>query len=413
MPKHHLMRAYHAVMPRYAAEFHCTGSACEDTCCAGWKITIDAATLQAYGGVDHPQFADRLKRFVTRIPAKERGATGDPARLALVPETQCCAFLEQGLCAIHRDLGEDYLSNVCATFPRHARDLAGQLEYALDLACPEAARKALLSEDALELIESPVTLRPLALAKPLSPGRLTPLQVNEVRGFCCQLMLVGDLLPWQRLVLVGHLCHQLDLLIEKRAPLDIEAFLGDVVRQVESGSMLERLASSTRDTGKQAQLFFKLWQGQAERRNSPAQELIQQAVATGLGVDSIKTERPDWEVVIRRYGAGLKRANDALEHAPSLLNNYLLNEMFREMFPFGAASPYRHFLGLAARFGLLRLMLAGVCNASGKADAAMLVRTAQVCSRLYPHLSFSTKAVQALSALGFDQPQRFAELLRT
>ena len=413
MPKHHLTRVFDAVMPRYAADFQCTGSACQDTCCAGWKITVDAPTLKAYGGVTHPQLTDRLKRCVTPVPKQERRAGGDPARLELDPASQCCAFLEQGLCAIHRDLGEDYLSNTCWSFPRHARDLAGQVEYVLDLGCPEAARKALLAENALELIESPVTLRPVALAKLVPQAGLSPLQVNEIRGFCFQLMQIGDLLPWQRLVLVGHLCHQLDLLIGKRASLDIDAFLGDFVQQVESGSMLEKLASSTGSFGQQAPLFFKLWQGQAERKNSSIQELIQKAVATGLGVDSIRTEQPDWGVVIRHYGAGLTRLDDALGHAPSLLDNWLRNEMFRETFPFGAASPYRHFLGLIARFGLLRLMLAGVCNAGGETDAAMLVRTTQVCSRLYPNPSFSTKAAQALSVLGFDEPQRFAELLRT
>ncbi len=85
--------------------------------------------------------------------------------------------------------------------------------------------------------------------------------------------------------------------------------------------------------------------------------------------------------------------------------------MFREMFPFGARSPYQHFLGFISRFGLLRLMLAGVCNTMEVTEPAMLVRTTQVFNRLYPHPAFSAKAVLALEFLGFDKPQRFTELL--
>jgi hypothetical protein len=57
-------------------------------------------------------------------------------------------------------------------------------------------------------------------------------------------------------------------------------------------------------------------------------------------------------------------------------------------------------------------MLAAICNAPETPTPAILVRTTQVFSRLYPHPSFSTQAVQALTFLGFDKPERFAELLR-
>ncbi|MFO1345218.1 MAG: flagellin lysine-N-methylase [Rhodocyclaceae bacterium] len=412
MQKHHPTRTYDAVMPRYAAAFECTGNACEDTCCAGWNITIDALTLKACSSANPPHLTERLKRFVVPIPPPERGAGGDPARLALVPETQCCAFLEQGLCAIHRDLGEDYLSNTCSTFPRRARNLSGRVEYALDLACPEAARKALLSENALDLIEAPVTLRPATVTSLVPQDRLTPLQIDEIRGFCFQLMRVGDLLPWQRLVVIGHFCHQLEQLTTTPAPLDVMSFLDDFVRQVENGSMVARLTDAPANIAGQAQLFFKLWQGQAERKNSPTQDLVQNAVARGLGVDSPQAEPSDWAPLIRNYQAGLSRIRPALEEAPFLLHNYLMNEMFREMFPFGAATPFRHFLGLLVRFGLLRLMLGGVGNSGMETNAAQLVRITQVCSRLYPHPAFTSKAVQALAFLGFDRADRFAELLR-
>lgn len=412
MPKHHPTRTCLAVMPRYAADFQCTGAACEDTCCAGWKISIDEPTLKAYHHVKQPHLNDRFRQFIKPVAKPDRGVSGDPARIALVPDTQNCPFLEQGACAIHRDLGEDYLSNTCATFPRRTRDLAGQVEYALDLACPEAARKALLTDDALDLIEAPITIRPATVTALAPQGKLTPQHINEIRSFCLQLMQEGGLLPWQRLVLIGHFCHQLDKPIAENRALDVPHFVAAFVGQIENGAMLEVLADAAPNHWGQAQLFFKLWQGQAERENSPTQAMVQNAVATGLGVDSIGSTPSDWDPLVRNYQAGLQRMSKALDAAPVLLDNYLLNEMFRETFPFGTASPYHHFLGLMSRFGLLRLMLAGVCNSAETPTPAMLVRTTQVFNRLYPHPSFSKQAVQALQYLSFDKPDRFAELLR-
>lgn len=34
--------------PQYMNEFQCTGSACSDTCCSGWKVNIDKQTYKKY-----------------------------------------------------------------------------------------------------------------------------------------------------------------------------------------------------------------------------------------------------------------------------------------------------------------------------------------------------------------------------
>ncbi|MCP5267829.1 MAG: flagellin lysine-N-methylase [Zoogloeaceae bacterium] len=413
MPAHSPTHSCNALMPRYAADFQCIGSACEDTCCAGWKISIDQATLETYRQVKHPGLAERFQRFIKPISVEARGASGHPARIELLPDTRDCPFLEQGCCAIHRDLGEDYLSDTCASFPRRIREVSGQIEYALDLACPEAARKALLTENVLDLIESPISIRPSTLvASPLT-GKLTPQQVSEIRGFCLQFMQLGDLLLWQRLVVIGHFCHQLEALLATDTPLDLDQFLSEFLGQIEQGPMLALLNEVTADHWGQAQLFFKLWQGGLKRMTSPTHTVIQEAVAAGLCTRVSGMTTPDWEALVSGYQAGLQHMPGALQAAPALLDNYLLNEMFREAFPFGMSTPYRHFLGVLARFGVLRLMLAAVCNSTPLPDPARLASTAQVFSRLYPHPSFSTQAIQALEYLGFDKPERFPTLLRS
>ena len=36
------------LVPEYYKQFQCIGGACEDTCCAGWNITVDKPTYQKY-----------------------------------------------------------------------------------------------------------------------------------------------------------------------------------------------------------------------------------------------------------------------------------------------------------------------------------------------------------------------------
>ena len=64
-----------------------------------------------------------------------------------------------------------------------------------------------------------------------------------------------------------------------------------------------------------------------------------------------------------------------MEAAPWLLEHFILNEII-EIFPFHRPSVLESYLQLIARFGLLRMMLAGVCNQPGAVpEPALLVKT--------------------------------------
>jgi lysine-N-methylase len=60
---------------------------------------------------------------------------------------------EKGLCRVHARFGHDALFEVCATYPRYASEIDGEVELFGTLACPEVARLALLADDGFELAE--------------------------------------------------------------------------------------------------------------------------------------------------------------------------------------------------------------------------------------------------------------------
>ena len=49
--------------PHYYNHFKCTASGCPDTCCAGWGIMIDSASLKKYRDMDGP-FGSRLHNSI-------------------------------------------------------------------------------------------------------------------------------------------------------------------------------------------------------------------------------------------------------------------------------------------------------------------------------------------------------------
>lgn len=46
--------------PSFFDQFKCIGSACTDTCCAGWEIEVDETTAEGYLN-EKGAFGDRLR----------------------------------------------------------------------------------------------------------------------------------------------------------------------------------------------------------------------------------------------------------------------------------------------------------------------------------------------------------------
>lgn len=122
-------------VPNYYKNFTCIGSACTDTCCAGWEVVIDDSTYQFYKTVEG-EFGKRLKS--TMVSSDEN---------SFILQNGNCPFLnESKLCDLYTELGEDRLCNTCKTYPRFIEEFGDLREIGISLSCPEAAR--LILEDA-------------------------------------------------------------------------------------------------------------------------------------------------------------------------------------------------------------------------------------------------------------------------
>lgn len=140
------------LIPSYTEGFKCIGGACEDSCCIGWDIDIDKKTFQKYYRTKDATIKEKFVNHISRSPDCYNKDV-DYGRIA-INDSKWCPFLEEDkLCEIQRNMGEDYLSNVCYSFPRIYNVLNGIYEYSLSLSCPEAVRQLLFNEDPIVFLE--------------------------------------------------------------------------------------------------------------------------------------------------------------------------------------------------------------------------------------------------------------------
>lgn len=122
--------------PNYLDDFKCDGSKCGALCCRNaWHIYIDAKTYEKYSALG---VARHLRR------AGEHWQIAPNAK-------NCCPFLgADNLCRIQKAHGENYLSQVCASYPRIITRFGNVIEVALSSTCPVAAEMFLLAEEPLK-----------------------------------------------------------------------------------------------------------------------------------------------------------------------------------------------------------------------------------------------------------------------
>lgn len=117
--------------PAYAARFRCLASACPDSCCQGWELPVDDASLKRYQILPGAGGA-AVRRAVTTDP---EGQTVFRQRAGR------CPFLDEGgLCRLRREFGYRLTPAVCRQHPYFRELYEGFREDCPSLSCPAAAR---------------------------------------------------------------------------------------------------------------------------------------------------------------------------------------------------------------------------------------------------------------------------------
>src|SRR5271165_6123667 len=313
-----------------------------------------------------------IERSVEPTAEKMDGsARGCVAKIRMAGGGACPMLGADRLCQIQAELGEEYLSYSCATYPRIVHTVGGLGEKALCLSCPEAARLVLLDKDLMAPREercSEVEWDDAAPGGPELPKFFWP-----IRAFAIGLVRNRAYLLWQRMFLLGTYCRRLDAMARGEVPRGFAAFQRDFAAAIAAGSLRDAMDTIPADLALQLDMVLQL-AGLCRQRTAIGPRFIAcvEAFKQGIGFRPGAT----METLIGCYGEAYARYYAPFFAAhPHMLENYLTNTIFRRLFPFGAkdgkmaAAPVaaREFGLLACQFALVKGLLIGVagCHREG------------------------------------------------
>jgi len=322
--------------------FQCVGGACEETCCADFRVDIDKPTFEKYAAVQDPALGQTLKAFVQKRSDRSIEAF---AEIVMTPSGECPFLDAHRLCAIQGALGEAALSHTCRSFPRARWTRDGAEYLGGKLSCPEAARLCVSAPDAMDFPAGQPTL-----AASTAGGAVHVAVESALRD--------GDLPAWKGIlfaILVSDRC----LPDEVAAAASGEAELS-VVRDFAAQTRRE-LSEATFALGDQTLLQLKLLIEialAASAKCNAARNRFPHIVQTALGAIFAGADDFDGAVANYRrlYRDRFVPFDGAHDHA---LRNYLLNYVFtNQTFLSGPALPQAQ--NLAVRYGIMRLLLVGL-----------------------------------------------------
>jgi lysine-N-methylase len=410
-----------APQPTYAAAFHCIGPDCEDHCCGEWEIPVDKSTYEKYRKFPADRLGATVSQFVTITP---NAPIEMYAQIHKAPSGCCAFFGEDHLCSIQNQYGPALLSATCSIYPRSLSRVADALEGALSLSCPEAARNILLNpsfmHETRNLLEAGFrTDNVFRLETSAGDERLKPTEhYRYIRNFILSVLKDRAQPLWKRLLLIGFLCKRLDDITTTGESSVPEVLAG--YRSAVGGEAFWVSAENVpRELLHRVQFARDLTAERVHFGASTRFLEVSSAFAACVGVldrpllaSDLDTFHHAQETYLRPY----------LEAHPYILENFLINYIFQNLFPFGKAgsgkstalSMYEEFLRLSAQFTWLQALLNGMAHrhADSFGSEHIVLATQSLCRTIEHDPQVLKSLHRIMKSRGLDTLNGISLLLR-
>jgi lysine-N-methylase len=379
-------------------QFSCIGSSCEDTCCAGWQVVIDEATYKKYNKV-RSEIRPKLDKHIKRNRASK--GSEDYAKISLSSDLSCPMLNEEKLCSIQLKLGEEYLSNVCATYPRVSNQVNGVLERSATMSCPEITRLALLNPDGIEFNEivEPAEIRNFIRrrldTKSTEGGQLTQF-FWELRIFSIQILQTRKYSISERLILLGLFFQRVEQYVQEHRISEIPQLIASYTALAEGDDLSTIFDDIPALSMIQMELLKRLvdkrvWSGV---RNQRYLDCFTEFL---YGIEYRKESST--EEISDRYQAAYKSYYEPFmnEHE-YILENYLVNYVYIHLFPLtNGDEVFEEYIMLVIHYAMIKMHLIGMAGYH-KEDFSVdhVIKLIQSFSKAVEHNSLYLRAVREL-----------------
>lgn len=384
----------------YLSRFRCIGDKCEDTCCKGWGMQVDAPHVELY-----KKEAPELLDAVTTGEA-EHIMRRDPA-------TDYCVKFEGGICSIHRDRGTNFLGDACHFYPRVTRGFAQKNMQSAALSCPEIVRIILRDEAPFAPATITTDRLPHAMKNYLPEGQdiITGEHALSIQRHFIDAALDESVPAERALMRIITVSHSLETL-----PPDKWAEMAGFLFRMADGRLMAA-ESNPLDGFRLAQILEALI-GAAKPTARPYLDDTRSAMLEALGIQ-IAANTYD---IVSRNGDFSTYENLWQRYQPiarprvdKLLKRWLAGQLAMAGYPFGGfgAKLKDRAAVLAVRFATLRLALMAKMDAGGHPPAEeTIVHTIHGLSRFLDHLADPAFSLMAYQEAGWLSAARLRGLIR-
>ncbi|WP_432662670.1 flagellin lysine-N-methylase [Wukongibacter baidiensis] len=400
--------------PSYMSNFSCIGPACEDNCCYGWKIQVDKNSYEKYISTNNDKFKELFRLYLVE----------DNNSYHITHKNGDCPFLnENQLCIIHKDLGEDFLCDTCTVYPRAFNILNDSVEVSASVSCPVIAKLALTQKQGLDFEYTDAFDRYKYLPKRIN-SITHIIDVNDdqyddsyikylwnLRNFCIDILQNQNTSLDQRLVLLGLFLDKVDSAIKSEKidsiPNIINLFSGyisnmntpklykqdDFSYSIKFKILIEILSKKAYSANK-SYTFHNYYK-----------EFLQ-----GLNYYKGKDIKDVLEAYNSSYNKYLKPFTDNHTH---ILENYLVNYIFRTLFPLDRNNEiFKPYVLLVVNYSLLKFYLSGIASFNKGIEEDMAIAVIQSYAKVINHnSSFVNEVYKMLKDCRMDNIKNLAVLL--
>jgi lysine-N-methylase len=271
---------------------------------------------------------------------------------------------------LQQQYGDDFLAEICATYPRNAHRIDGLLEQPLSLSCIEAARLVLQNPQLMPRY----ALGPSTYSRFLNmPGQAVSQTGNQfryfwdVREFCLLLVQDRSYPLWQRLFILGAFCKRLGEQVGSRQFALVPKLLHDYAEITSSGKLRSAMEEIPIRAHAQLEMVMQVALGYL-RQHKPGLCRIHEYLQEFLQGIGYQPEATPEVCTLHYVEAYTHYYRPFMEQNPFLLENYLINHIFRVVFPFGQVPaqsfehPQREYLQVCLEVAVIKGLLIGIAG---------------------------------------------------
>lgn len=375
--------------PKYLEKFHCIGPDCEQTCCTGWTIDLDKETFKRYQKFKNWEFNGDFKRYFKKKFLPTRNAVSYGV-LDLTKTKFCPFFTDKKLCAIHLKYGPEYLSLICDSYPRITNSIDDNYERCLTLSCPEAARIVLFNNEKFEIkTYEESSKNRICINRTFKTDKATFFNKSKkhfylLRDYSVNLLKDESFELWERLMILANFYTGIEQLVIKKKIDQIPKFT-EKSKNAGYNELLKKSANAAYEHEEKkivilVELFTKMKvKSKALKDYEEVYDSVEKAFDLENGIN-YKTINKIYNDSYSKYYQPFFSKN---KH---VLENYLLNHIYRDLFPFIApTSAHQSLIILLVQYSIIKFHLLGYASHNKRLTKEDIVKVVYSFHRVFTH----------------------------